>query len=118
MGSQKMYSSSYSSYGSGLGSSLSSRSPLPALPASPPYSSPYSGYSRYRDYSNSNYGDVTVYSTPVNYSTSRLTRGSSLQDVSSPLCSPIKEKRVTRQTSLEKVRPALFSQRNTPSSAR
>merc|ERR1712106_795827 len=123
MGSLVMYASSYSSYGSGLGSSLSSRlslssrSSLPALSSSPPYSSPYSGYSRYRDYSNSNYGDVTVYSTPVNYSTSRMTRGSSLQEVSSPFCSPIKEKRVTRQTSLENVRSSLFSQRNTPSPA-
>eukprot|EP00092_Neocalanus_flemingeri_P024051 GFUD01026088.1.p1 GENE.GFUD01026088.1~~GFUD01026088.1.p1 ORF type:complete len:294 (+),score=89.04 GFUD01026088.1:168-1049(+) len=110
-----MYSSSYSSYGSGLGSSLSARSALPALPSSPPYSSPYSGYSRYRDFSNSRYGDITVYSTPVNYSSSRLTRGPSLQDLSSSPCLHTPERRVTRQISLEKDRPSLFSpRRNTP----
>merc|ERR1719483_369026 len=73
-----MYSSSYSSYGSGLGSSLSSR---------------------YRDYSNSRYGDISTYSTPVNYSISRLTRGSSLQDVSPSYDSP--SRRLTRQSSLD-----------------
>eukprot|EP00090_Calanus_glacialis_P008839 TRINITY_DN17165_c0_g1_i2.p1 TRINITY_DN17165_c0_g1~~TRINITY_DN17165_c0_g1_i2.p1 ORF type:complete len:288 (-),score=49.19 TRINITY_DN17165_c0_g1_i2:89-952(-) len=108
-----MYTSSYSSYGSGLGSSLSSRSALPALPASPPYTSPYSGYPRYRDYSNSKFGDISVYSTPVNYSSSRLTRGSSLQDVSPSLGSSLR--RLTRQSSLDKERPSLYQpKRNTP----
>jgi len=73
---------------------------LPTLPSSPPYSSPYSGYSRYRDYSNSRYGDISTYSTPVNYSISRLTRGSSLQDVSPSYDSP-SSRRLTRQSSLD-----------------
>merc|ERR1711892_235922 len=103
MGSQKMYSSSYSSYGSRLGSSLSSRSALPALPSTPPYSSPYSGYSRYRDYSNSRYGDISAYPTPVNYS--QLTRGSSLQDVSPSYDSP--SWRLTRQSSLDQPKRSL-----------
>jgi len=100
-----MYSTSYSSYGSRLGSSLSSRSALPALPSTPPYSSPYSGYSRYRDYSNSRYGDISAYSTPVNYSTPRLTRVSSLQDVSPAYDSP--SRRLTRQSSIDKDRLAI-----------
>merc|ERR1712106_629761 len=103
MGSLKMYSTSYSSYGSRLGSSLSSRSALPALPPTPPYSSPYSGYSRYRDYSNSRYGDISAYPTPLNYS--QLTRGSSLQDVSPSYDSP--SRRLTRQSSLDKDRLAI-----------
>jgi len=110
-----MYTSSYSSYGSGLGSALSSRSSLPSLPSSPPYTSPYSGYQRYKDYSNSRFGDVSIYSTPVNYSSSsRLTRGSSLLDVSSTSFNPTKtERRYTRQASLEKDQSTLFSPRRT-----
>jgi len=100
-----MYTSSYSVYGSGLGSSLASRTALPAVPSPPSYSSPYSGYTRYRDYSNAKFGDISAYSTPVNYSTQvnystpRLSRGTSLQDVSS-----LHDRRLTRQSSLDQDR--------------
>jgi len=94
-----MYTSTYSSYG--LGSSLSSRTALPTVPASPSYSSPYSGYPRYRDYSNAKFSDISAYSTPVNYSTPRLSRGSSLQDVSPSFHPVTSNRRLTRQSSLD-----------------
>lgn len=95
-----MYTSSYSVYGSGLGSSLASRTALPPVPSSPSYSSPYSGYTRYRDYSNAKFGDISAYSTPVNYSTPRLSRGLSVQDVST-LGDHGTARRLTRQSSLD-----------------
>lgn len=103
-----MYTTSYSSYGSSFGSSLSSKPSLPALPPSPSYS-PYSGSSRYNDYSNSKFGNISVYPTPINYSSSLLKRGSSLQDVSSPLGSSTR--RLTRHSSLDKEVPSMFQKK-------
>ena len=57
------------------------------------------------DYSNSRYKEISTYSTPVNYSSSHLTRGSSLQDVSPAFDSP--SRRPTRQSSLDKDRVAM-----------
>jgi len=85
---------------------------LPSLPSSPPYTSPYSGVSRFRDYSAPS-SDFSIYPTPLNYSTYRLSRGSSLPEVSSPLCSPITSRTLTRQTSLEKDRASLYLPRRT-----
>jgi len=98
-----MYTSSYSVYGSGLGSSLASRTALPPVPSSPSYSSPYSGYTRYRDYSNAKFGDISAYSTPVNYPTPRLSRGLSVQDVST-LGDHGAARRLARQSSLDQQR--------------
>jgi len=70
---------------------------LPPLPPLPPYTSPYSGRTRYHDITQK-YDHISPYSTPNNYS--RLTRGSSLQDVGSPH-SPLAGRRLSRQSSLE-----------------
>jgi len=46
------------------------------------------GYTRYRDYSDSRYSEVTTYSTPVNYSFRSLRRGNSLEPTPSPPSPP------------------------------
>ena len=66
-------------------------------------------YFRYNDYSNSKFGNISIYSTPVNYSSSLLKRGSSLQDVSSPLRNSTR--RLTRHSSLDKEVPSMFQQK-------
>jgi len=94
-----------------IGSTLTS-STAPPLPS---YTSPYSGYTRYRggDYAHASqkYSEVTPYATPINYSRiSRLSRGSSLQDVgtkTSPQMSRRTE-RMPRQASLETDAPSMY----------
>lgn len=81
----------------GYTSTVSSKPSLPSLPPLPPYTSPYSGRTRYHDISQK-YDHISPYTTPNNYS--RLTRGSSLQDVVSPH-SPLPARRLSRQSSLE-----------------
>ena len=58
---------------------------------------------RYRDYSNAKFGDISAYFTPVNYSTPRLSRGLSVQDVST-LGDHGTTRRLTRQSSLDQHR--------------
>ena len=58
---------------------------------------------RYRDYSNAKFGDISAYSTPVNYPTPRLSRGLSVQDVST-LGDHGAARRLARQSSLDQQR--------------